>query len=66
MGSADRGIRLVIAALHIALYFSGVVTGTLGVIALILAGVFTLTSIVSFCPLYTIVGINTCRNSSVK
>lgn len=66
MGSADRGIRLVIAALLIALYFSGVVTGTLGVIALILAGVFTLTSIVSFCPLYTIVGINTCRNSSVK
>ncbi|MBB6325087.1 hypothetical protein FHS59_000702 [Algoriphagus iocasae] len=66
MGSADRGIRLVIAALLIALYFSGVVTGTLGVIALILAGVFTLTSIVSFCPLYTIVGLNTCRNSSVK
>jgi len=60
MGVTDRAIRLVIAAVLIGLYFSGTVTGTLGVIALVVGGVFTLTTLVGFCPLYTLVGINTC------
>jgi hypothetical protein len=60
MGVTDRAIRLVIAAVLIGLYFSGTVTGTLGVIALIVGGVFTLTTLVGFCPLYTLVGMNTC------
>ncbi|MBY5949758.1 DUF2892 domain-containing protein [Algoriphagus sp. NF] len=60
MGVTDRAIRLVIAAVLIGLYFSGTVTGTLGVIALVVGGVFTLTTLVGFCPLYTLVGMNTC------
>lgn len=60
MGTADRIIRMLLAAVFAYLYFSGTVTGTLGLVLVILGGVFLLTSIVSFCPLYTIVGINTC------
>ncbi|MEI7736074.1 MAG: DUF2892 domain-containing protein [Ferruginibacter sp.] len=27
---------------------------------LVVAGVFVLTSLISFCPLYTLIGLNTC------
>jgi Protein of unknown function (DUF2892) len=60
MGNADRIIRVLLAAVFAFLYFSGTVTGTLGLILVILGGVFVLTSLVSFCPLYTLVGMNTC------
>jgi hypothetical protein len=60
MGSADRIIRILLAAVFAYLYFGGVVTGTLGLVLVILGGVFVLTSLISFCPLYTLVGINTC------
>jgi len=60
MGSTDRILRILLAAIFIGLYVSGTVTGSLGIILLVLAGVFTLTSLISFCPLYTIVGISTC------
>lgn len=60
MGMADRAIRLLLAAVLAYLYFGGVVTGTLGIILLVVGVVFALTSLVSFCPLYTLVGINTC------
>lgn len=61
MGSADRVIRLIAAAIFAFLYFSGTVSGTLGIVLVVLAAVFTLTSLVSFCPLYTIVGLSTCK-----
>jgi hypothetical protein len=60
MGIADRFIRVVIAAVFAFLYFTGVVTGTAGIVLLVLGIVFVLTSLVSFCPLYTLLGINTC------
>lgn len=60
MGSVDRIIRLIIAAMLVFLYFNGTISGTLGIVAVVIAGVFALTSLVSFCPLYTIIGINTC------
>ena len=52
MSNTDRIVRLVISALFAYLYFGGIVTGTLGIVLLVLAGVFTLTAIVAFCPLY--------------
>lgn len=61
MGNADRIIRLLAAAVFAYLYFSGTVTGTLGLVLVILGGVFAITSIVGYCPLYSIVGINTCK-----
>lgn len=61
MGIADRAIRLMIAVVLVVLYFNGTLVGTLGIIALAIAGVFALTSLVSICPLYTILGISTCK-----
>lgn len=52
MGGADRIIRVVIAAVIAVLYFTGTISGTLGIILLVLAGIFLLTSIISVCPLY--------------
>ncbi len=60
MGLTDRIIRLVIAAIIAGLYFTNVINGTLGLILIILAGVFALTSFISFCPLYPIFGFSTC------
>jgi hypothetical protein len=39
----------------------GVVSGTLGIVLMVAAAVFALTSLISFCPLYPILGINTCE-----
>lgn len=60
MGNTDRIIRIIVAAVIAFLYFNGTLAGTLGIVLLVLAAVFVLTSFVSFCPLYTIFGINTC------
>lgn len=60
MGTADRIVRVLLAAVFAYLYFSGTVTGILGIILVVLGAVFVLTSIFSFCPLYTLVGLNTC------
>jgi hypothetical protein len=60
MGNADRAIRVIIAILVAVLYFTNVISDTLGLILLIVAGVFVLTSLISFCPLYSLVGLNTC------
>ena len=60
MGNADRIIRLIIAAVFAYLYVGGGVTGTLGIVLAVLGGGFVLTSLISFCPLYTLVGLNTC------
>lgn len=60
IGTTDRIIRLIAAAIFGALYFSGIVQGTIGLVLLIFAGIFVVTSIISFCPLYVPLGINTC------
>ncbi len=64
MGTADRVIRVIIAALVGVLYFNEVISGTLGIILLVVAGIFLLTSFVSFCPLYAPFGIKTCSIKS--
>ena len=61
MGSADRIIRVIIAAIVGILYFTGSISGILGIVLLVLAGVFVLTSVMSFCPLYAPFGIKTCK-----
>jgi hypothetical protein len=61
MGNLDRVIRVLAAIILSLLYFINVITGTLGLVLLVLSGVFVLTSFVSFCPLYIPLGINTCK-----
>lgn len=64
LGTADRIIRLVIAAIVAVLFASNIITGTLGVILMIVAGVFALTSVISFCPIYFSLKLKT--NPSTK
>jgi hypothetical protein len=66
MGVADKIIRILIALAVVALYFTGVIKGTLGIVLMILAGIFVLTSLISFCPLYTIFGIRTCPREKTE
>ena len=59
MNSADRIFRLLLVAIIAVLYFTNTITGTWGMVLLILGIVFVLTSIVGFCPLYAVFGIST-------
>lgn len=59
MGTADKTIRILIALAVVILYFTNIISGIFGIILMIFAVVFVLTSLISFCPLYTLLGINT-------
>lgn len=59
MGSTDKIIRILAAVLIAVLYFTNLISGTLATILLAFAGVFILTSFISFCPLYLPFGIST-------
>ncbi|MDP4637812.1 MAG: DUF2892 domain-containing protein [Crocinitomicaceae bacterium] len=61
MGNADRIIRIIIAAVIAGLFFANIIPGVLGIILMALSGIFVLTSLISFCPLYAPFGINTCK-----
>ncbi|MDH4043719.1 MAG: DUF2892 domain-containing protein [Gemmatimonadota bacterium] len=52
MGTADRIIRTIIALVVGWLYFTNRIQGTLGLVLMVVAAVFLLTSFVSFCPAY--------------
>ena len=60
MGSLDRTLRIIAAIVLVALAATGTISGTLAIIAYVVAAVFVLTSLVRFCPAYLPLGINTC------
>lgn len=60
-GTIDRIIRISLAAIIATLYFTNIITGTFGLVLLIFSGLFLLTGLISFCPLYSILGLNTCK-----
>lgn len=61
MGDLDKIVRLAVVAVIVGLYFGNIVSGILGTILIIAAGVFTFTLVTSWCPLYTLFGLNTCK-----
>lgn len=63
MGLADKLIRILLAIIVGVLYYNNVISGTLAIVLGVLAGIFMLTSLIGFCPLYVPLGINTCKNS---
>lgn len=65
MGTIDRAIRVLIAVVIVALYYGNVISGAVAIVLLAFAGVFLLTSLISFCPLYKPFGIST-RNRETK
>lgn len=59
MGTIDKAIRILLAIVVVVLYFTQLISGTLAIILLILAGVLIVTSLVSICPLYLPFGLST-------
>lgn len=59
MGVIDRVARIIVSAVLVALYFMEVVTGPIGIVLLAVAGIFTLTSIFGFCPVYLPIKLST-------
>ena len=64
IGNTDKLIRLLLALLVAVLYFTGVISGTLAIILGVVAVVLVVTSMVRFCGLYTLLGINTCKTNT--
>lgn len=61
VGSIDRVLRVLIAVAASILYFTGTVEGTLGYIVLAVGAIMLLTALIGFCPIYSIVGLSTCK-----
>jgi Na+(H+)/acetate symporter ActP len=61
MGTVDRVIRIIIAAIIAALYFTGQISGTLALILGIVAVAFAVTSLIGWCPAYLPFHISTCK-----
>ena len=59
MGTVDKTIRIFIAAIIALLFFTKVITGTLAIVLMVIAAIFIVTSIISFCPIWALLGINT-------
>ncbi len=59
IGSADKVIRYLLAALILILAFTKVITGTLAIVLIVLAVVLVLTSLINFCPIWALLGIKT-------
>lgn len=59
MGLIDRTVRTILALVVVVLLVTKTLTGTLAIVLGVVAVVFLLTSLVSFCPLYTFLGIRT-------
>lgn len=61
MGTVDKIIRIIIALIIGVLYYLNIIQGTIGIVLLVFAGIFILTSVLSFCPLYLPLGISTLK-----
>ena len=64
MGSIDKAVRIVVALLIGIAYKANYISGTAAIVLLGLAGIFILTSLISFCPLYLPFGISTCKKKN--
>jgi hypothetical protein len=61
MGTWDRGIRVIVALVIVALVAMKTVTGTLSIVLGVFAIIFLITSAIGFCPLYVLFGFSTCK-----
>lgn len=66
MGKVDRILRVIVAIILAVLYFTDIITGTIGLVVLIFACVMFLTSLMGSCPPYNLLGINTCKMKEQK
>jgi hypothetical protein len=64
MGTADRAMRLVFAAVVVALWVAGAIGGAIALALGVVAFAFLLTSAIGWCPLYAPFGVSTNRRSA--
>lgn len=55
----DRVLRFALAIAFALLYFSGTVSGTLGLVLVVAGTIFAVTGLINFCPLYRLLGVST-------
>jgi len=63
ISNLDRLIRFILFTLSIVLFLFDIISGWLGYTLIILGTVFLLTSLLSFCPIYKVLGWNSCKKS---
>ncbi|TYA92155.1 YgaP family membrane protein [Seonamhaeicola marinus] len=61
MGNTDKAVRVLIAIAVALLYYFNIIEGTLAYVLMAVAIIFLVTSLINFCPLYKIFGINSCK-----
>lgn len=61
IGKIDRIIRIIVALSAVSLYYTDILPSFWGILAVALASIFLITSLVSFCPVYSAIGLNTCN-----
>ena len=61
VGNSDKGVRVLLAIVVALLYYFDVIHGTLAYVLMGVAIVLLVTSLINFCPLYRLLGINTCK-----
>lgn len=66
VGSLDRIVRIIIAAALALLFYFNIVGGVWGNVLLIIGGILLITAIFGFCPLYFLLGFNTCAAAQKK
>lgn len=59
MSGFDRFIRAIVGIVLLALYFTGTVTGGLGIVFIIIAALLLITGVLGFCPIYALLKIRT-------
>lgn len=59
-GTLDRTVRAVVGVVLVAAWLLGWLTGTLAVVLGIVGIVLLATAAVGFCPMYRLLGMNTC------
>jgi hypothetical protein len=59
VGTIDKVVRILISVAVISLYFTHVLSGTAGIILLVVSGILVITAFTGLCPLYLLLGLNT-------
>ena len=60
LGITDKRVRILAAIIIAGLYFADMIPGVAGIVLMTVAGILLVTSLMNFCPLYSILGVNTC------
>ena len=58
IGTPDKSVRIILAAVITTLYFSDIISGTVAIILLIVAAILLITSFINFCPIWHLLGIS--------